>query len=198
MTRIVSYSKNISQHEYEVNNLISNLLIYIFNLSDHIKNTGTVIMTDTECNIISYLHNLTEKQLEGLISLINIINSGTYKYLNKYFIINFSIPEALKSDRNHIVCDFKILKDPSVFRKICKKLSKEKSYLINLSKDSEIVDIKEVFNENIHNLNFILNEIVSDLQPDNFDKDVETCQNTLDIVLNKLKSNIINRFSNSL
>ncbi len=198
MAKIVNYSRNILQREYEVNNLISNLLIYIFNLSDHIKNGETVTMTDTERNIINYLHSLTREQLKGLINLINIINSGAYKYLNKYFIIDFSIPESLKSDRNNIVCDFKILKDPSVFRKICKKLYKEKSYLINLNKDSEIVDIKEVFNENIHNLNFILNEIVLDLQPDNFDKDVETCQDTLDTVLNKLKSNIINRFSNSL
>lgn len=198
MTKVVSYSRSISQREYEVNNLISNLFIYIFNLSNHIKNIGEVMMTDTERKIIEHIHSLTEEQLKGLIKLINIINSGAYKYLNKYFIIDFSIPEAFKSDRNHIVCNFKTLRDPDIFRKINKKLSKEKSYLISLDKDLDLVDVKEIFNNNIHNLNFILNEIVLDLQPDNFGKDFETSNNILDEVLNKLKGNFISRFSNSL
>ena len=156
------------------------------------------MMTDTERKIIEHIHSLTEEQLKGLIKLINIINSGAYKYLNKYFIIDFSIPEAFKSDRNHIVCNFKTLRDPDIFRKINKKLSKEKSYLISLDKDLDLVDVKEIFNNNIHNLNFILNEIVLDLQPDNFGKDFETSNNILDEVLNKLKGNFISRFSNSL
>ncbi len=179
----MNYSKSIINYEQKINMLISNLLMHIFSLYN--KNKEQTIdeseLTKTEIILIKKLNTFTEEELKSLAKLIFIINTGILKYLNKYFIIDIPI-------ENNINIYFRTLSDPSVFRRINKKLNKE-------SKDSEILeDIKKIFDENYITLCSILQEIINTDEGFISCKDISEVHEKIQLNIIGLESNILGKF----
>lgn len=194
MKRINSYSKSVLQYEYDINNLIAILLTTFIKLHN---DKAIVSPTDAQLKIFNILSGLKDREIEELVNLINIINSGVFKYLNKYLIIDVVLPESFQSGNKYLICGYTTLANPSVFRKIDKKLLKEKHLLISLDgNEDNIIDVKSTFNEAIHNLNLLLNEIIPESEPTNFKQNLNEAIDSLDSVFSKLKLDIVSRFSN--
>lgn len=179
----MNYSKSIINYEQKINMLISNLLIHIFSLYN--KNKEQTIdeneLTKTEIILIKKLNTFKEEELKSLTKLIFIINTGVLKYLNKYFIIDVPI-------ENNVNIYFRTLSDPSVFRRINKKLNKE-------SKDSEILeDIKKIFDENYITLCSILQEIINTDEGFTSCKDIVQVHEKIQLSLIGLESKILSKF----
>lgn len=179
----MNYSKSIINYEQKINMLISNLLIHIFSLYN--KNKEQTIdeneLTKTEIILIKKLNTFKEEELKSLTKLIFIINTGVLKYLNKYFIIDVPI-------ENNVNIYFRTLSDPSVFRRINKKLNKE-------SKDSEILeDIKKIFDENYITLCSILQEIINTDEGFTSCKDIDQVHEKIQLSLIGLESKILSKF----
>ena len=179
----MNYSKSIINYEQKINMLISNLLIHIFSLYN--KNKEQTIdeneLTKTEIILIKKLNTFKEEELKSLTKLIFIINTGVLKYLNKYFIIDVPI-------ENNVNIYFRTLSDPSVFRRINKKLNKE-------SKDSEILeDIKKIFDENYITLCSRLQEIINTDEGFTSCKDIDQVHEKIQLSLIGLESKILSKF----
>lgn len=181
---IISRSRSLTQQEEKLNQLISNMLVYVISLLYKDK-TGE---TPTEQKMLNYLKNLPLTNLIELECLINIINSGRIKKLSKF--INLDV--QVFYDSNNVLCtavDFIPLSDPAMYRKISKKL-----------KDLKLSDIKDLF-ENYHkDLCFLIDVICEDIEGFNTSeryREIDKCLNETESIVRDISLEIVTKFTNS-
>lgn len=184
-----SYSRSLLCHEEKLNMLISTMIVYLL----QIKTDNKTPETPSEVKVVNYLNNLSEKSLSDLIQLVNVINSGIIKRLNKFVVFDIITFDIKTSDEDlcgpHISVEYALITKPKMYRKITKKLKSEDAY---------ITLIKQLFENSLIDLSFLIDTIIDGI--DDFDLvhdyiGLESCLNETESLIRDISLDIVSKFT---
>lgn len=186
----ISQSRSLTQHEGNLNNLISNMLIYLLK----IHSEGKTPQTPTEQLVVNYLKNLTEKGFTDIVELMDIINSGVVKKLNKFItldvVINHNVDSYPKKIPN-ISIEYIPISKAEMYRKITKKLKSDDIYLLY---------VKDLFQSYYKDLCFLVDAIIDDVHGFNsihYYANIDNCLNETEYLIKVINLDIVSKFTTS-
>lgn len=185
----ISHSRSLLCHEEKLNALISTMIVYLLKM----KTDNKTPETPSEVKVVNYLNNLSEKSLSDLIQLVNVINSGIIKRLNKFVVFDIITFDIKTSDEDlcgpHISVEYALITKPKMYRKITKKLKSEDAY---------ITLIKQLFENSLIDLSFLIDTIIDGI--DDFDLvhdyiGLESCLNETESLIRDISLDIVSKFT---